>query len=132
ANGVLGKKQRQKEIGERRARDILFLGRGVSGRLGERVSDVAKLDALGLPRLAAPADLAAALKLSVSKLRWLAFHTDVATRVHYVSFTVPKKSGGTRMLSAPHRTLAAAQRWILRQIVARLPVEPTAPGVLPR
>jgi retron-type reverse transcriptase len=131
ADAAARKKQREKAVAQRRATDIVFLGRGVSGRLGERVSDFAKLDALGLPRLATPADLAAALNLSISKVRWLAFHTDVATRVHYVSFTVPKKSSGTRMLSAPHRTLAAAQRWILRQIVARLPVEPPAHGFLP-
>jgi retron-type reverse transcriptase len=67
----------------------------------------------------------------VSKLRWLAFHTEVATRVHYVSFTVPKKSGGTRTLSAPHRTLAAAQQWVLANVVSRLTVEAPAHGFLP-
>jgi retron-type reverse transcriptase len=125
------KKQRAAGIAERKARDILFLGRGVSGRLGDRVSDAAKLDSLGLPKLATPAHLAAALGLSIPRLRWLAFHGEVATRVHYVSFSVPKKSGGKRTLSAPHRTLAAAQRWILANIVAKLPVEAPAHGFLP-
>src|SRR5262245_45907089 len=77
ADSLLRQKLGQKEMAERRATDIVFLGRGVSGRLGKRVSDLTKLDALGLPRLATPADMAAALNLSVSKLRWLAFHTDV-------------------------------------------------------
>jgi retron-type reverse transcriptase len=45
---------------------------------------------------------------------------------------VPKKSGGTRTLSAPHRTLADAQQWILDNIVGRLPVETSAHGFLPR
>jgi retron-type reverse transcriptase len=48
--------------------------------------------------------------------------------VHYVHFTVPKKSGGERTLSAPHRKLAAAQRWILENILNRLPVSSSAHG----
>jgi RNA-directed DNA polymerase len=125
------KQQRADEVAHRKATDIIFLGRGVSGRLGDRQSDRDKLESLGLPVLSTPAELATALGLSVSKLRWLAFHTEVATRVHYVSFTVPKKSGGTRTLSAPHRTLAAIQQLILNMIVARLPVESPAHGFLP-
>jgi retron-type reverse transcriptase len=131
AEAAARKKGRESAIARRRATDIVFLGRGVSGRLGERVSNVEKLNSLGLPILATPADLARALSLSIPRLRWLAFHTDVATRVHYVSFTVPKKSGGTRILSAPHRTLAAAQRWVLNNIVSRLHVESPAHGFLP-
>jgi retron-type reverse transcriptase len=124
------KRQRAAAVAHRKATDILFLGRGVSGRLGDRASDVGKLTAAGLPVLATPAELATALGLSVPQLRWLSFHTEVASQVHYVYFTVPKKSGGTRTLSAPHRKLAAAQRWILDNIVARLPAEPPAQGFL--
>jgi retron-type reverse transcriptase len=122
------KKERAEAVARRRATDIFFLGRGVSGRLGQRTSDLARLTALGLPALSTPADVAAALEVTISRLRWLAFHTEVATRVHYVSFTVPKKSGGVRTLSAPHHSLAAAQRWILTNIVAKLPIEAAAHG----
>jgi retron-type reverse transcriptase len=125
------KRLRAEAIAGRRATDIVFLGRGVSGRLGDRTSDLARLTAHALPMLSTPAELAAALKLSVPRLRWLAFHTEVATRIHYVSFTVPKKSGGTRTLSAPHRILAAAQRWVLDEIVGRLSAEAPAHGFLP-
>ncbi len=69
--------------------------------------------------------------MTVSRLRWLAFHAEAATRVHYVTFEVPKKSGGTRTLKAPHRTLASAQRWVFDRIVAMLPVEPEAHGFVP-
>lgn len=122
---------RTEAIAERRETDILFLGRGVSGRLGERQSDADKLAARLLPLLCTPADLAAALGLSIPQLRWLAFHTEVATRTHYVTFTVPKKSGGTRTLSAPHRKLAAALEWVLINVLSKLPVEPPAHGFLP-
>jgi RNA-directed DNA polymerase len=117
-------------VAHRRATDIVFLGRGVSGSLGDREADAARLQSLGLPVLATPADLANALGLTIARLRWLAFHTEVASRVHYISFTVPKRSGGTRTLSAPHRKLAAAQQWILRNILDRLPVEEPAQGFI--
>ncbi|MCI0681205.1 MAG: RNA-directed DNA polymerase [Gemmataceae bacterium] len=121
-------RRRAEAVAQRRATDIVFVGRGVSSRMHERTSDAAKLAALGLPVLHAPADVAAALGLTIPRLRWLAFHTEVAGRIHYVRFTVPKKSGGTRTLSAPHRTLAQAQRWIFNNILKRLPVDESAHG----
>jgi len=78
--------------------------------------------------LASPADVAQALGISIARLRWLAFHSDAAETIHYVRFTVPKKSGGVRELSAPHRDLAAAQRWIFQNILQRLPTHPAAHG----
>lgn len=125
------KRQRAEAIAQRRATDIVFLGRGVSGRLGNRDSNPAKLAALGLPILSTPKELADALGLSIPRLRWLAYHTEVAERIHYVTFSIPKKSGGTRLLSAPHKTLAQAQEWILQNILGKLPTEPAAHGFLP-
>jgi retron-type reverse transcriptase len=125
------KQLRAEAVARRKAEDIVFLGRGVSGRLGERTSRAQDLERSGLPVLSTPAELAAALGLTVSRLCWLAFHAEVATRTHYVHFRVPKKSGGQRTLSAPHRTMARAQRWIFERIVAKLPAEPAAHGFLP-
>jgi retron-type reverse transcriptase len=122
------KKERAEAVAHRKATDIIFLGRGVSKRLHDRVSNVEKLRALGLPVLSTPADLAGVLGLRVPRLRWLAFHTEVASRIHYVQFTVPKRSGGQRTLSAPHKALANAQQWILENIVSKLPAEPAAHG----
>lgn len=123
--------RRAAAIAQRRATDIIFVGRGVSARMHQRTSDAAKLAALNLPVVHTPAELAAALGLTIPKLRWLAFHTEVATRTHYVRFTVPKKSGGTRTLSAPHKTLGQAQRWIFTSILKRLPVHDLAHGFVP-
>ncbi|MGB7324060.1 MAG: reverse transcriptase family protein [Rubripirellula sp.] len=120
--------QRQAEIAHRKATDIVFLGRGVSGQLHLRESDTQRLAAADLPVLSTPAELAASLGLTVSKLRWLAYHNDVATRTHYVRFEIPKRSGGTRQLSSPHKLLATAQRWILDEILNKLPVEDSAHG----
>lgn len=125
------KKERAAAIAQRKATDIIFLGRGVSGRLNDRASDAAKLQAFGLPVLATPAELADVLGLRIPRLRWLAFHAEVASRTHYVQFTVPKKSGGQRTLSAPHKALKTAQKWILDNIVGKLPCAPAAHGFLP-
>lgn len=125
------KRLHAEEVAHRRATDIIYLGRGVSGKLNERSSEVARLTAKNLPVLSNPAELAEALGLSIPKLRWLAFHTEVARRVHYVSFEVPKRSGGTRLLSSPHRTLKKAQQWILENILSKLPVEPVSHGFVP-
>ncbi len=122
------KAARQAAIKDRRDNDIVFLGRRVSGRLGERESDLVRLQQLKLPELQTPTDVANALQLSISKLRWLAFHAEVAERTHYVNFEVPKSSGGFRQLSAPHQQLAAAQRWILENILNKLPTHPAAHG----
>ncbi len=90
-----------------------------------------KLQRLQLPVLATPADLAKALNLTIPRLRWLAFHSESATVTHYVRFTVPKKSGVPRELSAPHRDLAAAQQWILMHILEKLPTHEAAHGFVP-
>jgi retron-type reverse transcriptase len=131
AEAAARKQKRAEAVAWRKANDIVFLGRGVSGRLGERTSQEDALLQAGLPVLSTPAELARAMGLTVSRLRWLAFHAEVATRTHYVHFTIPKKSGGTRALSAPHRSIALAQRWIFEQIVAKLPAEAAAHGFLP-
>ena len=47
---------------------------------------------------------------------------------HYVQFVVPKKSGGERTLSAPLMQMASAQRWILENILQKLPAHPAAHG----
>jgi retron-type reverse transcriptase len=115
----------------RRQTDIIFLGRGVSKGLADRRANVEKLAAAGLPVLAAPADVATALGLTIPRLRWLAFHSDASSITHYVRFTVPKKSGGTRTLFAPHKNLATAQEWILENILSKLPTHPCAHGFVP-
>ncbi|MGL6095941.1 MAG: reverse transcriptase family protein, partial [Fimbriiglobus sp.] len=131
AEAAARRQQHSDAVAHRKATDIVFVGKGVSALLNDRQSDAAKLEAAGLPVLATPADLAAALGLSVSKLRWLCFHTEAATRIHYVQFEVPKKSGGTRTLSAPHTTLSSVQDWVLGSILAKLPVDDAAHGFVP-
>ena len=69
--------------------------------------------------------------LDVPKLRWFCYHRDVAEVTHYRTFAIPKKSGGTRYISAPMPQLKAMQDWILRKILIRLPVHEAAHGFVP-
>jgi hypothetical protein len=84
-----------------------------------------------LPPLDSPQQFAEALGLTVAKLRWLAYHRDAATQLHYRRFVIPKRGGGERAIWAPLPQLKAAQHWILRNIVERLPVHGAAHGFLP-
>jgi RNA-directed DNA polymerase len=115
-------------VAQRRATDIIFAGRGVSARLGDRRAHVEQLTTAGLPVLASPADVARALGIEVSQLRWLCFHADASTQPHYVYFEVAKRSGGTRLLAAPHKKLGAAQRWLLDNVLAKLEITRYAHG----
>ena len=122
------KVQRAEEIAERKRDDIIFLGRGVSKGLSDRRANVEALTAAGLPILTTPRDIANAMAIPVTTLRWLSFHAEATERTHYVTFQIPKRSGGTRLLAAPHVKLATAQRWVLDNILAKLPVESPAHG----
>jgi hypothetical protein len=84
-----------------------------------------------LPPLDSPQQLAEALGLTVARLRWLAYHRDAATRLHYRRFVIPKRGGGERAIWAPLPTLKAAQHWVLRNIAEKLPVHGAAHGFLP-
>ncbi|MBK9258405.1 MAG: RNA-directed DNA polymerase [Polyangiaceae bacterium] len=122
------KKKRAADVARRKAEDIIFLGRGVSGKLADRRANVEALQKNGLPILSTPAEVAKTLGLPIGKLRWLCHHNDAVTRPHYVYFEVPKRSGGTRLLSAPHENLAKAQEWIFNNILQKLPTENPAHG----
>lgn len=125
------KRAHAEEIARRKATDIIFLGRGVSGGLAKRSSDEEKLRKFGLPSLSAPDQVAAALSIPLLRLRWLAFHSEASTVSHYVRFQIPKKSGGVRDIWAPQPKLAAAQAWILENVLSKVPVGPVAHGFVP-
>jgi retron-type reverse transcriptase len=118
-------------VARRKATEIGFLGRGVSGGLADTTSDEEKLRRFGLPSLSRPEQLAAALSIPLLRLRWLAFHSEASTVSHYVRFQIPKKSGGVREIWAPQPKLAGAQAWILENILSKVPVGSVAHGFVP-
>src|SRR5690606_21066936 len=93
-----------------------------------KVSDAAKLERRQLPVLHDGADVAKAMEIELSALRWLTYHRRAAAVLHYHRYTIPKKTGGTRAISAPKPALAQAQAWLLENVLNRLESEPEAHG----
>ena len=91
----------------------------------------ARLQQRNLPQIETPEELCEQLEISLGELRWLCYHREAATSIHYRSFTIPKKSGGLREIWAPMPKLKAAQHWVLRNIAERLTVHGAAHGFLP-
>lgn len=83
-----------------------------------------------VPQIKDARHLAEILGVSVERLRWLAYHREVDTGTHYRTWTVPKRSGGQRLISAPKPELKRIQRWIARTITEHLPVHGAAHGFL--
>ena len=94
--------------------------------------DIAQLDERRvqnqLPELKDAAALAKALEIEVPRMRWLCFQRDVDTGTHYRRWTIPKRSGGERLISAPKPDLKRCQRWIAQNISEHLPVHGAAHG----
>lgn len=84
-----------------------------------------------LPPLDSPKQLAEALGLSVAELRWLAYHRDAASRVHYYHFTIKKRDGSERPIWAPMTKLKTVQRWILREVLEKLIIHGAVHGFVP-
>lgn len=125
------KQAHQEAVAQRKATDIVFLGRGVSKGLADRRSNIERLQASELPVLSSPADLAEALDISIGTLRWLSFHHPASKTTHYHSWQIAKRSGGVRTISCPHTKLKNAQRWILDNILSKRPIHDAAHGFVP-
>jgi retron-type reverse transcriptase len=113
---------------ERTGREIVYLGRGVSAGLSQTACDEAKLARFALPRLETAEQIAQAMGITVPALRFLAFSRITSEVTHYVRFEIPKKTGGTRRISAPMPRLKHAQRWVLDHILDRVVLHDAAHG----
>ncbi|MCE9571933.1 MAG: reverse transcriptase family protein [Deltaproteobacteria bacterium] len=112
----------------RQALELTFLGAEVSGGMQDTTCDRARLAAQGLPAFATAAEVAQAMGITVGELRFLAFARRASRISHYRRFTMPKKSGGVRAISAPMPRLKRAQHWLLAQILAKVPTHDAAHG----
>jgi RNA-directed DNA polymerase len=111
--------------------NLLYLGEEVSGGLNSDQANLAQLEKFGLPNFENPLQLASAMKITLGKLRFLAFNRKVSTISHYKRFYLAKKSGGKRLISAPMPDLKAAQYWILENILYKIQPAHQANGFVP-
>jgi RNA-directed DNA polymerase len=108
--------------------EIGYLGPGVSGGLADCGANDTRLSAQGLPVLRTAAEIAESIGIGVPALRFLAFDRRTSTVSHYKRFTLPKKAGGVRVISAPMPRLKRAQHWILHNILERVALHDAAHG----
>ncbi|MFL5339898.1 MAG: reverse transcriptase family protein [Gemmataceae bacterium] len=125
------RQQRRQAWDEFRQTTITHAGLGVSAGLPHVESDGEELERRGLPWLHTAADLAARMEIALSSLRWLTYHRNGATVVHYHRYEVEKKTGGARCISAPKPALKIAQQWVFDHILSKLDVDDSAHGFVP-
>ncbi|MBM75413.1 MAG: RNA-dependent DNA polymerase [Proteobacteria bacterium] len=122
----------------RKQQELLYIGAGVSRILKERNSDTAKLKSLGCPvvltdlellsLLQQPASEDDSIELSMAHLRRFAFRRRISQHTNYTQFTIPKKTGGERLITAPTMALKTVQRRIVKHILSTIPTHSAAHG----
>jgi RNA-directed DNA polymerase len=112
----------------RKAKEITHLGDSVSAALNGVAGKPEKLASLKLPAIADAAAMATAMGIKIGELRFLAYDRKVAKVDHYARFTIPKRTGGVREISAPMPRLKRAQYWILVNILQPLQAHDAAHG----
>jgi RNA-directed DNA polymerase len=98
--------------------------------LRQLATDEAQLARYGLPIWLTEAEVAASLELEVNALRHFSTHSAHDTCAHYVTFAIPKRSGGERLIMAPKTRLKRLQRQLNALLVSKLPVSEYAHGFL--
>lgn len=85
-------------------------------------SDNEQLARLSLPLWQTEEELASALGLTLKQLWFFGVHRQRERFPHYVTFAIPKRTGGERLIMAPKRKLKAIQRKLNDLVVSRLPL----------
>jgi len=126
-------RRKKPKILERSEADRLFSAtmRTRDRSIRDLLADPDQLARYQLPAWETEPQLAEALGLSVGMLRHFSIHRQRETTPHYVTFAIPKRSGGQRLIHAPKRRLKAIQRRLQELLVSRLPTSPAAHGFLP-
>lgn len=126
------KQEKSQKWAETQAKQVIYLGKNVSQGLNNTVSDLALLQKHHLPHFADISTLASSMGLTLAQLRFLSFDRNISTVCHYNYFSIPKKSGGKRLISAPKKLLKTAQTWILENILYKVPTQEAVHGFVPK
>lgn len=73
-----------------------------------------------MPELVSLSNIAEAMELSTEDLVWLCYERATTETDHYTRFEIPKRSGGTRLISSPKPKMRLAQSWINENILSKL------------
>ncbi|MFO1514197.1 MAG: reverse transcriptase domain-containing protein [Verrucomicrobiota bacterium] len=124
---VLGLTKKKKVMSVAEA-ERLFGGtmRTRNRNLRDLLPDEEQLKRYHLPVWKTEEEVANALGISLRELWFFAIHRERERQPHYVTFAIPKRSGGKRLIMAPKRRLKAIQRRLLELLVEKLPVSEQA------
>jgi RNA-directed DNA polymerase len=103
---------------------------GVYGRKNQFALRKTRLQAHGLPVLSTRSDVGGHLGLKNDDAISALLRPGAQPGSAYVEFEVPKATGGTRRIAAPRKPLRTAQRKILDDILAKVPVHSAAHGFI--
>ena len=123
---------RQAQVKEWRARTLPYLGHGVSAGLRYEGGDAPKVESASLPALSSAEELANAMGMEPKQLAWLTYHRGATVIDHYAHFSIPKRGGGMRAISAPKRQLRTAQSWVLTHILNHVNIHEAAMAFRPK
>ena len=123
---------RQTQVKEWRSKTLPYLGHGVSAGLRYEGGEPAKVAEASLPALSSAEELASALGTETKQIAWLTYHRGATVIDHYAHFSIPKRGGGMRSISAPKRQLRTAQSWVLTNILNRVGIHEAAMAFRPK
>lgn len=110
--------------------NIVFIGKGYSGGLSDKETNIDRLNSLNLPVVSTDKELADLLGINYNDLRFLCYHRDVVNCDHYHHYTIPKRNGGERHIAAPRILLKNTQRKVLELILEKVEISDSAHGFL--
>jgi RNA-directed DNA polymerase len=121
---------KRKKVMEKTEAERLFGGtmRTRNRNLRDLLPDEDQLERYGLPVWRSEEDVARALGISLKQLWYFSIHRERERQPHYITFAIPKRSGGKRLIMAPKRRLKAIQRQLMELLVENLPVSEHAHG----
>lgn len=117
---AIARQERHDAWEQRKRKEGLFLGVGVSSRLTFEGGEPEKLSKAGLPVAHSLEELATLMNLTTEDLVWLSYERGATETDHYSRFEIPKRSGGTRLISSPKPKMRKAQSWINDQVLSQL------------
>lgn len=115
---------------ERRQNQIDYLGDAVGFKPDPEAtpSNAQALAHYRLPICSTGKALAELMGITLNELRFLTYTNQVSKVQHYQQFAIAKKTGGTRLISAPMPRLKRLQYWILEQVLQPLALTEQAHG----
>lgn len=118
--------KQQREI--KKDNEVGFIGYSFIKDLNNKTSNNELLKQNNLFEIKDTKELADKMGVDIGLLKRLTYTQKLSTSSNYVSFKIPKKTGGFRDISAPKEKLKELQQWIVVNILNKVPINENAHG----